>query len=271
MTITERKKQMELYQGLTKTPDDFLAYWRKKDLRVTGEMNIQPVPYCNHFAIYEKMVIPSSSGDIYARCIRPAREGKHPLVLMFHDINRGIRGWHHMTRFIAQGYAVIALEETICTDDWKTSPELMNIEDRYERATILAKAACGLPFVNREKIVTWGEGFGGGLAMVVSAMLPENSKCAVLHPMPADFRGMCRDVPETVLSRMDYVDLVNFAPLMHGKLLMGTALLDKIAPADSQYACYNRAVCDKEHLIYPKYEHERINFFENEMLKFMHD
>ena len=271
MTISERKKCMEAYQGLTKTPDDFAAYWRAKDLNVTGEIKIQQVPYCNNMAIYENMTIPSANGEIHARCIRPAGEEMHPLVLMFHDLHRGVRGWHHMTRFIAQGYAVIALDETTSQVDWKTNPEELNFEVRYEKALLLAKAACELPFVNRKKIVTWGEGFGGGLAMVVSAMLPENSKCAALHPMPADFRGMCRGVSEEVLSEMDYVDLVNFAPLMHGKLLMGTALLDQISPAEGQYACYNRAVCEKEHLIYPKYEHERINFFENEMLKFMHD
>ncbi len=271
MTISERKKQMEAYHGLTKTPAEFKAYWNAKNLNATGEVKIQRVPYCNNMAIYENITIPSANGEIYARCIRPVEEGTHPLVLMFHDLNRGIRGWHHMTRFIAQGYAVIALNETTSTADWKVNPEKLNFEVRYEKALTLANVACDFPFVNRKKIVTWGEGFGGGLAMVVSAMLPENSKCAALHPMPADFRGMCCGVSEEMLSRMDYVDLVNFAPLLHGKLLLGTALLDQIAPAESQYACYNQVVCEKEHLIYPKYEHERINFFENEMLKFMYD
>lgn len=271
MTISERKKQMEAYQGMTQKPDDFESHWNWENLNAAVEIEIQQIPFCNDLAIYEKMTIPSDYGEIHARCIRPTGEGRYPLVLMFHDLHRGIRGWHHMTRFIAQGYAVIALDEEPSNVDWKIHPEKLNLEARYEKALLLAKVACTLPFVNSEKIVTWGEGFGGGLAMVVSAILPQDSKCAALHLMPADFRGMCRNVSEDVLCKMDYVDLVNFAPLMHGKFLMGTALMDQLSPAEGQYACYHRVECDKEHLIYPKYDHERINFFENEMLKFMHD
>lgn len=262
---------MEAYWGETKKPDNFMEHWSKKNLNSTGNIQIERVPFCSNSAVYEIITIPSEHGDITARCIRPAKKGAHPLVLMFHDLTRGIRGWHHMTRFIALGYAVIALDESTCSADWKLHPEMLNFEARYERAITLANTARTFSFVNREKIVTWGEGFGGGLAIVVSAMLPEDSKCAALHPMPADFRGMCSGVSQETLSQMDYVDLVNFAPLLHGKLLLGTALLDQISPAESQYACYHQAACQKQHLIYPKYEHERINFFENEILKFISD
>ena len=89
--------------------------------------------------------------------------------------------------------------------------------------------------------------------------------------MPADFRRTNGGADEERFSALDYLDPVNLAPLLRGPLLMGTGLLDKVAPPEGQYAVYNRAVCPKKHLVYPKYEHERINFFEDELLKFLHE
>ena len=78
------------------------------------------------------------------------------------------------------------------------------------------------------------------------------------------------DKENTDFDKLDYVDAVNFAPMLKGQLLLGTALMDKIAPPEGQYALYHRAGCEKTHFVYPKYEHERINFFEHEVLKFLH-
>ena len=100
--------------------------------------------------------------------------------------------------------------------------------------------------------------------------MPGEVRCAALNPMPADFRRRNGVSDEKLLSALDYMDPVNFAPFLRGALLMGTGLMDKVAPPEGQYAIYNRAVCPKRHLVYPKYEHERINFFENELIKFLH-
>ncbi|MFR4560851.1 MAG: acetylxylan esterase [Flavonifractor plautii] len=59
-------------------------------------------------------------------------------------------------------------------------------------------------------------------------------------------------------------------PLLTCPLLLGTGLLDQTASPKCQYAIFNRARGPKTHLVYPKYGHERINFFENELLKFFH-
>lgn len=77
-----------------------------------------------------------------------------------------------------------------------------------------------------------GEGFGGALALVTAALLPGEVRCAALNPMPADFRRRNGVSDEKLLSALDYMDPVNFAPFLRGALLMGTGLMDKVAPPE---------------------------------------
>lgn len=269
--ISDYKKMLEAYSGRTQTPDDFAAHWKQRMAEAVGTIEMEPVSFCNPAAVYEKMTVTTGERKVFARCIRPAGVEKSPLVLMFHDLNRGIRGWHHMTRFIAQGYAVVALDAAVCKADWKRQPEAVDFESRYVDALILANAALSMRWVNGEKIVTWGEGFGAGLAMVAAAMLPGDVKCAALNPMPADIRGVCKEMEEETARALEYVDVVNFAPMIRGSVLMGVCLMDDVAPPEGQYAAYNRLTCGKEMKVYPKYIHERVNFFENVVVKFLHD
>ncbi|MEG0321948.1 MAG: acetylxylan esterase, partial [Oscillospiraceae bacterium] len=100
-------------------------------------------------------------------------------------------------------------------------------------------------------LIAWGEGLGGGLAIGAAGQTPEAfCRCAALHPMPQS----CKE----------------FAPRLTCPLLLGTALMDRIAPPEGQQAVYDSATCPKQHLVYPKYEHERINFFEDKLPKFFH-
>ena len=271
MTISEYKTMLASYQGEVRTPADFEGFWRQRLDRITVSVSTEPVLFFNPSAIYETMTVSYAGGEAKARIIRPAREGKHPLVLMFHDLNRGIRGWHHMTRFIALGYGMIALDAEPCAVDWTLSPEGVGFTQRYLDALVLAGCARALPYVDPERIVTWGEGFGGGLAIATAAMLPETVKCIALNPMPADIRSVCRSADTKILSQLDYVDAASFAPLVKGSALLGICLMNEIAKPEGQYAIFNRLTCRKAAKLYPKYSHERVNFFENEILKFLHD
>lgn len=47
--------------------------------------------------------------------------------------------------------------------------------------------------------------------------------------------------------------------------------MDTYAPPQGQAAIYNRLTCPKQWKLYPKYIHERVNFFENQMLCFFKD
>ena len=268
MTITEQTEALNSWQGNTRCPEDLKEQWYEK-LHSDGDILIRAayVPFRNPCALYEKLTITRAGRDIaHARCIHPVGSGPFPTIFMFHDIGRKIRGWHHMTRFVACGYAVIALENCN-TPDSVRDLNAQILEQNYVAAYATATAALTLPFPDKDHLVTWGEGFGGALAVFTAAMLPGAVRCAALNPMPADFNGECGI---SIEDETGTLDPVSFASLLKGSLLIGTGLMDKVAPPKAQYAIYNRANCPKRHLVYPKYEHERNNFFENELLKFLH-
>ena len=52
------------------------------------------------------------------------------------------------------------------------------------------------------------------------------------------------------------------------EVLLGSCLMDTYAPPQGQAAIYNRLGGPKQWKMYPKYVHERVNFFENQMLFF---
>lgn len=260
MTITEQKAFLKDYRGSTRLPEGFAQSWQAQLETCCPVVAAEPVDLGNPMGIYEHLTVSYGDRRLTARCIRPADGARHPLMLFYHDLNRGPRGWHHMTRFLAFGYGVVALEAVPFQGDWtKGEP---NFRQRYLDALAVGKAAMALPWAEEPHVVTFGEGFGGGLALLAAAMLPGDIRCAMLNPMPGDFRGLgCKG--------MDMVDLVNFAPLCRGPVLLGTCLMDTYAPPKGQAAIYNNLNCEKQWKIYPKYTHERVNFFENAFVSFL--
>lgn len=279
-------------------PPDFQVFWSE---RAAGAekctIQMTPVDFHNPMAEYYELHISAEDGEtLRARYICPIGEKKVPTVLMFHDYGRGIRGWHHMTRFIALGYAVVALENRCfqldVTAGAENGPKGMIAVKLFSDALTLGQAARKLPKTDCDRMIAWGEGLGGGLAVAAAATIPGVVKCAALNPLPADFRTAwlqsCNESiyagvishfrncdpehteEEQLFAALDYIDCVNFAPMLSGELLLGTAEMDTAAPPDTQDALFSCAGGEKRQIRYPKYIHERINFYENEMLKFLH-
>ncbi len=252
-TISEYKASLSQYPGQPR-PGDFEAHWQEA-WESSAPLTVQahPVAFCNPRARYEELTITAPQGTVRARYLYPAGEKPFPLVLMFHDIVRPIRGWHHMTRFLALGYGVLALENRRVCPHWdRLSPREMAL--CYRDALTLAHVARS----RSDVLLAWGEGFGGSLAAAACAFVP--ARCALLNPCPADLTDPA----------WAYLDAAHFAPMLKGPLLLGTGLLDPMASPEGQYALYHGVSREKRHKIYPKYGHERINFFENELLKFFH-
>lgn len=252
MTITERIHTLEKYYGKHPCPEDFQQVWQAEyQAMEVPVLTSQPVPFQNAAAVYQQLTFQATDGHtLTARYIRPAGEGPFPTLFFFHDLGRSCRGWHHMTRFVALGYAVAALQN-------RTDPQnFQELRQCYRDALSLCKAVCALSETDSGHLATWGEGFGGGLAIAAAALLGENTRCAALHPMPTEL-----DDP--------YLDVENFSSQLTGSLLLGTALMDTVACPEGQYAAFHRAACEKRHLVYPKYAHERINAFENQHIQFL--
>ncbi|MEA5047480.1 MAG: acetylxylan esterase [Eubacteriales bacterium] len=259
MMDTEWMHALESYRAARAVPDNFSEYWHeRKDLaQKTTVLREEVLPFRNPMARYSVIRFTGTDGTILeARCLCPRTAKPVPTVLLFHDIGRDVRGWHHMLRFSALGYAVFALKNR---SGWEDGADLyrQDIALLYCDALCASYAALSLDSTDPSNLMAFGEGFGGGLAIVSAAMMGRPVRCAALNPMPAD-------VPEPFCS----MDLVHFAPLLTGSFLLGTGLLDTVAAPEGQYAILHSAVCPSEHHVYVRHEHERNNFFEDELLRF---
>ena len=217
-------------------------------------LTVTAIDFANPFARYSEVSFELGGDVVHGRLIEPyvrARASELvPLCLMFHDIDRPVRGWHHMTRFAAMGYAVLALDdEMIGSSDLQqgiTSPAFV---ERVRWGCALAKVARNLDGMDPDRIFAWGEGLGGGVALAVSALDEQALVCtAVANPIPGGL--------EALSSRV------------RGSVLMGTSLMDTVSDPKDQFAVFNGLECDRRHIIYAKYAHERINAFENEVVDF---
>ncbi len=193
-------------------------------------------------ASYQRLSINADDGvTLTARLVAPAGEGSHPLVLLFGDVDRDPRGWHHMTRYVATGHAVLQLEnrDGACADGFARM---------RDDALAAYDEAVGLPGVDATRIVTYGEGVGGALALAVAAARPV-SRAVALNPYPLS-------------------GILGAAPSIDCPVLLGTGCMDELADPRLQEELARR-LPDVVHKRYPKYAHERINAFENEFLSFI--
>ena len=120
MTVTEQIALLKSYQGKSPQEADFARRWRAVLDAETLRLSLKKEELGNPLAVYETMRLSYGGRSLNARCIHPADGKRHPLVLMYHDLNRGVRGWHHMTRFLAFGYGVAALAAEPFPEDWRS-------------------------------------------------------------------------------------------------------------------------------------------------------
>ena len=181
--------------------------------------------------------------DLKARVIAPAGEGPHPLVMLFHDYERVPRGWHHMTRYLAAGYAVLQLE-----NDVDASPD--DFDRAVSDALCAYEAAGWLADVDKNRISVFGEGFGGALALAVAAERPVVAAAAIAsYPLGP---------------------LMEAAERIDAPVLFGICRMDEVAsPADQD--AFAARLGNLRLKNYPKYIHERVNAFENELIAFLID
>ena len=293
MGLTELLRACERSSGATPAPDDLAAFWEPHVAAAEAprEVALRPAVVRTPCAEYLELGCAATDGaPLVARALVPLGAGPHPSALVLHDLGRPQRGWLHLTRFVAAGYAVVAPERRPWSGEALGQATLAQLVDD---ALVAACAAATLPRVDGRALVAWGEGLGGGLAVAVSALLPGRVRAAAaLNPLPADLRGMWeqgatgpvgealdrhfRDADPTC-ARADewfcalaYADPASLATLLACPYLQGTCLLDQSAPPVAQCALYNRVPGARKRLVtYPRHAHERVNDFEDRLLEFL--
>ena len=224
------------------------------NLEIQG-LAITAIDFVNPCARYSEVSFKLGDHAVHARLIEPvgrARVSERvPLCLMFHDIDRPVRGWHHMTRFAAMGYAVLALDDDDCWMRTTCSGGLLH--------PLLSSASVGVARWRRLRaiLMAWTPtaSLHGARALAAESRwrfllwTSEGLACtAVANPIPGGL--------EALSSRV------------RGSVLMGTSLMDAVSDPKGQFAVFNGLECDRRHIIYAKYAHERINAFENEVVDF---
>ena len=224
-----------------------------RNLEIQG-LAITAIDFANPCARYSEVSFELGEDVVHARLIEPtgsARTSERvPLCLMFHDVDRPVRGWHHMTRFAAMGYSVLALDEdAVGVSDLRQGVASPAFAKRVRWGCAMAKVARDLDGIDPDRIFAWGEGLGGGIALAVSALDEQGLACtAIANPLPGGLEALSARV--------------------RGSVLMGTSLMDAASDPKGQFAVFNGLECDRRHIIYAKFAHERINAFENEVVDF---
>ena len=193
----------------------------------------------------EELSVIASDG-VALRAMHVALEGKgepRPLVLMFHDCDRPARGWHHITRFAALGYHVLQLENRVGTcvkDLGRASSDALAAHD----------LAVSLPGVDPSRVVAFGEGLGGSLALAVAARR-QLARAVALNPFVTD-------------------ELLSCAPSISCPVLLGTGRMDDQSSPELQDELA-AGIARLHRKNYPKHGHERINAFEDAFLSFVNE
>ena len=291
-------------RGEAALPAGFEEFWELRCASARalagGSVATSPVGCASPAARYAELVVSAPGArTLRARYVRPQTDDPVSLVLAFPDWHQGVRGWHHLTRFVALGAAVVMLDARTLgwdaldvTSGWETAPEGLALAGAYTDALRLSCAALALPGVDRSRVSAFGEGLGGAAAIAVCALLGDAGwRCAVCNPLPAGIdvgaaapagpsAGITRhfraDDPtraraDELASALSYVDASNLARLVRGSLLVGTGFMDDQAPAAGQDALVSAATraASVRQVCYPRHGHERINEFENELVSFL--
>lgn len=255
-------------------------------------------------ALYYDVTFISFDGQvIHAKYIRPVTKKKVPVVFDFHRYLEQSQGYFHLTRYIALQYAVVAMDcrgqgqivtnsqrlNATMLDSWVLDLTQGDIDDIYYHkvyldALLLSWIVEELEGIDTTKMIAFGRDQGGAIALALAVLNPHIIKCSMLQPMLANSKAILerqcvnkeqewcisfQKEKDKISSRLEYIDIMNFAKLVDCEVLLATALLDTKTPSFSHQCLYDAMHCKKKMLTFVKHGHELINAFEDENLKFI--
>lgn len=170
-------------------------------------------------------------------------------------------------------------------------PENMYYVKLHQDIRILCRIVRELEGIDQSRIYINGASQGGGLGIACAALNPElPRKAAILYPFLSDYQKVWElgadtiayegiryysrwfdpagERLEEVFTKLGYIDTHNFAHLVRCEVLFGTGLSDGICPPCTQFAVYNNLRCPKRHFLFPDYEHEEIQSFDDMIISF---
>ncbi len=208
MSLEELKK----YQGISPKPKDFDEYWEK----ALNEMNsvspeVELIPYdcgANYAECYDLYFTGVGGARVYAKFLKPKNiTGKIPAVLHFHGYTGNSGSWIDKLPFVAQGFAVAALD---CRGQGGKSEDkggikgnthnghiIRGIDDEPEKLLYrqifldtaeLAKIIMEMEEIDETRVSAFGGSQGGALTVACASLEPRIKKIAPAFPFLSDYR-----------------------------------------------------------------------------------
>lgn len=152
------------------------------------------------------------------------------------------------------------------------------------------EAARTHPQIDPHRVAVYGHSQGGGLALAVSALVPDVAAVLADVPFLCDVRRATeitdaepyaelaayvrsrRDDIDLVFRTLSYFDGVSFAARAAAPALFGVALMDEVCPPSTVFAAYNHYTGPKQIRVWPYNGHESGQIFQQrENLAFLRE
>ena len=276
----------------TPRPADFDRFWAAK-IKMLEQVAADPVltPENSGKADVDYATIRLNNIDgshIYGQIAKPAKEGKHPAMLIMQwaggpyplqkswVVDRAAQGWlamnvepHDVPGDMPQAFydalpAMIKKYTTIYNDDRDRNYFLRMYLGDYRAIEYLASR----PDWNDQVLVATGTSMGGQQSFAVAGLNPKVTHMVVLVPAGADsnaalhhrhdgYPNWNHDNPAVMKTAL-YFDTVNFASRIHAKCLVAMGFIDNVCPAVGVWTAFNQIAGPKEvvPLVYAKHNHQ---------------
>ena len=220
-------EELYTYQGINPKPADFDAYWvaALAEMRsVDPEIELIPADFQTPFAECFHLYFTGVGGArIHAKFMQPRGNGDpHPAILMFHGYSGNSGDWFDKLGYVAQGYAVAALdcrgqgglsEDVGGVKGWTLhghivrglddAPDAMLYRQIFLDTAQLAGIVMDMPNVAADRVGATGASQGGGLTLACVALEPRIKLAVPVFPFLTDYQRIW----EIDLAQDAYVEL----------------------------------------------------------------
>jgi cephalosporin-C deacetylase len=205
-------QELRDYQGTNPRPADFDAFWDRSLAEMEAldpEVDLKPADFETSFADCFHLTFSGVGGArLNAKYLRPKMfSGPQPAILMFHGYTGNSGDWSDKLGYVAQGYAVAALDcrgQGGLSEDkggvvgttlgghiirgLDDSPEKLLFRQIFLDTAQLARVVMKMAEVDETQMAATGGSQGGGLALACAALEPRIKLAAVLNPFLSDYQ-----------------------------------------------------------------------------------
>ncbi len=199
------------YQGRNPRPDDLDEYWAGALAEldaVDADVRLDPVPHPSPVAECFDLTFTGVRGArVYAKYLRPTGgTTPAPAVVVFHGYSGSSPDWFALLPYVAQGYAVAALD---CRGQGGRSqdsggttgntlhghivrgvadgPEHLAYRHIFLDCVQLTRLVMDRPEVDAGRVAATGASQGGGLTLAAAALEPRIRLAAPVYPFLSDY------------------------------------------------------------------------------------